>query len=141
VCVPGSVEVPGLLEVEAHPTVWQLVSTVEGQLAPGTSWASLLRATFPCGSVTGTPKVRAMQLIEQLEPVRRGWYCGAIGLLGAGHAALSVAIRTAVLDGGCVDYAAGGGIVADSDIDAEYEETLAKAAAFLGAVGADEVAP
>ncbi len=137
VCLPGSVTVPELLEVEAHPTVWQLVSTIEGRLAPGVGWGGLLRATFPCGSVTGTPKVAAMAIIDRLEPVRRSWYCGAIGFLAPGRASLSVAIRTAVVDGGRVDYAAGGGIVADSDPIDEYDETLAKARAFLDAVNAE----
>jgi para-aminobenzoate synthetase component 1 len=104
-------------------------------LRPGIGWGGLLRATFPSGSITGTPKIRAMQLIEQLEPVRRGHYCGAIGWLGAGAARLSVAIRTAVLSGrGTVDHAVGAGIVADSDPAAEYAETLAKASAFVTAV-------
>ena len=137
VCVPGSVTVPELLEVEAHPTVWQLVSTIEGHLSPGVGWGGLLRATFPCGSVTGTPKVAAMAIIERLEPVRRSWYCGAIGFVAPGRASLSVAIRTAVVDDGRVDYAAGGGIVADSDPADEYDETLAKARAFLDAVNAE----
>lgn len=137
VCEPGTVRVPSLCEVEAHPTVWHLVSTVVGRLRPSTDYVDLLRATFPCGSVTGTPKVRAMQLIDRYEPVRRGWYCGAIGFLGDGRASLSVAIRTAVLHpDGDVDYGAGGGIVADSDPAAEHDESLAKAAAFLTAVNA-----
>lgn len=142
VCVPGSVRVPELARVEAHPTVWHLVSTVTGQLAAGVGYGDLLRATFPCGSITGAPKVAAMRLIEQLEPVRRGPYCGAIGFLSVGRAALSVAIRTAVLHpDGTVDHGAGGGIVADSDPDEEHAETLDKAAAFLTAVRATRVAP
>jgi para-aminobenzoate synthetase component 1 len=142
VCVPGSVTVPRLLELEAHPTVWHLVSTVEGQLRPEVGFGGLLRATFPCGSVTGTPKVMAMQVIDELEPVRRGVYCGAIGFLSAGAMSTSVAIRTASLHpGGRVDYGAGGGIVADSDPAAEHAESLDKAAAFLRAVGATAVLP
>ncbi len=136
VCRPGSVRTRDLLQAEAHPTVWQLVSTVEGELADGVGWGGLLAATFPSGSVTGTPKVRAMQVIEELEPVRRSWYCGSLGWLGPGAASLSVAIRTAVLYDGTVDYAAGGGIVADSEPDLEIAESWAKAAAFLTAVGA-----
>jgi len=135
VCVPGSIHVTDLLEPEAHPTVWQLVSTVAGTLADGVGWGDLLRATFPSGSVTGTPKVRAMQVIDHLEPVRRSWYCGSIGWLGPGSASMSVAIRTAVLSGTVLDYAAGGGIVADSDPELEVAESWAKAAAFLRAVG------
>jgi para-aminobenzoate synthetase component I len=134
VCLTSSVTVPDLLTAEPHPTVWQLVSTVQGRLRDDVGYGTLLRATFPSGSVTGTPKVRAMQLIEELEPVRRGWYCGSIGFLAPGAASLSVAIRTAVLAGDQVDYAAGGGVVAESDPVAEHEESLAKAAAFLSAV-------
>ena len=136
VCRPGTVRTHDLLRAEPHPTVWQLVSTVEGELADGVGWGTLLAATFPSGSVTGTPKVRAMQVIEELEPVRRSWYCGAIGWIGPGAASLSVAIRTAVLSDGRVDYAAGGGIVADSVPELEIAESWAKAAAFLSAVGA-----
>lgn len=134
VCVPGTVRVSDLLTAEAHPTVWQLVSTVEGELRDGVGWGGLLRAAFPSGSVTGTPKVRAMTVIDQLEPVRRSWYCGSIGWLGPGSASLSVAIRTAVLHEGVVDHAVGGGIVADSDPTAEIAETWDKAAAFVRAM-------
>lgn len=137
VCVPGSVHVPALFEVEAHPTVWHLVSSVTGSLAPEVGYGTLLRATFPCGSITGTPKVAAMGLIEALEPVTRGWYCGALGYLSVGAASMSVAIRTATLQAdGVVDYGAGGGIVAESDPTAEHDESLAKAAAFLQATNA-----
>jgi para-aminobenzoate synthetase component I len=135
VCVPGSVRVPRLCVVEAHPTVWHLVSDVVGRLREGLGYGQLLRATFPCGSITGAPKVRAMEIIETLEPVRRGWYCGAVGFLAPGAASLSVAIRTATLHAdGTVDHGAGGGIVADSDPAAEHAESLDKAAAFLRAV-------
>ncbi|MDX1657612.1 MAG: anthranilate synthase component I family protein [Nitriliruptorales bacterium] len=134
VCVEGTVTVPALCEVEAHPTVWQLVSTVSGRLSNGVGWGGLLRATLPCGSVTGAPKVAAMRLIEHHEPVRRGWYCGAVGWLGPGTLRLSVAIRTAVVTEGTAEYGCGGGIVADSDPDAEYEEAVTKAGAFLEAV-------
>ena len=135
VCVAGSVEVPMLLELRALPTVWHLVSRVRGTLLPGTTYGDLLRATFPSGSVTGAPRIAAMRTIRELEPVARGWYCGAIGWLGNGSAALSVAIRTATLRDGVAVYGAGGGIVADSDPDDEVAESLDKAAAFLGAVG------
>jgi para-aminobenzoate synthetase component I len=135
VCVAGSVRVPRLCVVEAHPTVWHLVSDVVGRLRPGVGYGQLLRATFPCGSITGAPKVRAMEVIESLEPVRRGWYCGAIGFLAPGAASLSVAIRTATrFPDGVVDHGVGGGIVADSDPAAEHAESLDKAAAFLRAV-------
>jgi para-aminobenzoate synthetase component I len=137
VCAPGSITVPQLTVVEGHPTVWHLVSTVRGELRPELGYGDLLRATFPCGSITGAPKVAAMRLIDALEPVRRGWYCGAIGFLSVGAASLSVAIRTATLQGdGRVDYGAGGGIVADSDPQAELAECLDKAVPFLRAVEA-----
>ena len=142
VCRTGSVTVPELTALEGHPTVWHLVSTVTGQLLPATGYGELLRATFPCGSITGAPKIAAMTSIEGLEGVRRGMYCGAIGFLSPGQARLSVAIRTAVLHpSGVVDHGAGGGIVADSDPDAEHAETLDKAAAFLRAVAALRVDP
>ena len=136
VCVAGSVEVPTLLELRALPTVWHLVSRVRGTLVPGTTYGDLLRATFPSGSVTGAPRIAAMHTIRELEPVARGWYCGAIGWLGRGSAALSVAIRTATLRDGVAVYGAGGGIVADSDPNDEVAESLDKAVAFLSAVGA-----
>ena len=142
VCRPGTVRAPRLLEVEGHPTVWHLVSTVEGELRPEVGFGELLRATFPCGSITGTPKVMAMTIIEELEPVRRGVYCGAIGFVTAGAMSTSVAIRTARLNrDGTVDYGAGGGVVADSDPAAEHAESLDKAAAFLRAVGAAHAVP
>jgi para-aminobenzoate synthetase component I len=142
VCVPGSVHVPQLTAVERHPTVWHLVSTVTGTLRPAVGYGQLLRATFPCGSITGAPKVSAMRIIEGLEPVRRGWYCGAVGFLSPGAAHLSVAIRTATRHpDGTVSYGAGGGIVADSDPAAEHAESLDKAAAFLRTVGSTTLVP
>ena len=135
VCRPGTVRVPRLCQTEGHPTVWHLVSTVTGELADGVGYGALLRAAFPCGSVTGTPKVRAMALIDALEPVRRQWYCGAYGFVAPGAMRTAVSIRTATLShDGRVDYGAGGGVVADSDPQAEHEESLDKAAAFLTAV-------
>jgi len=136
VCIPGSVHVPDLLDLRALPTVWHLVSRVRGTLQPGTTYADLLAATFPSGSVTGAPRLAAMQVIRSLEPTPRGWYCGAVGWLGRGSAALSVAIRTATLRDGVAVYGAGGGIVADSRPDDEVAESLDKAVAFLTAVGA-----
>jgi para-aminobenzoate synthetase component 1 len=134
------VRVPELCRLEAHPTVWHLTSEVTGTLREDVGHGALLRATFPCGSITGAPKLAARALIERLEPVTRGFYCGAVGLLGAGHASWSVAIRTAVRHGdGTVDHAVGAGIVAGSDPAAEHAETLAKGAAFLRAVGGEPV--
>lgn len=136
VCVPGSVHVPELLTLHALPTVWHLVSRVRGTLSAGTTYGALLAATLPSGSVTGAPRLAAMIEIRALEPVPRGWYCGSVGWLGHGGAALSVAIRTATLRDGQATYGAGGGIVADSDPDDEVAESLDKAVPFLAAVGA-----
>jgi para-aminobenzoate synthetase component 1 len=130
-CVPGSVAVPRLFEVEHHPTVHHLVSTVTGRLRPECDAIDLLRGSFPGGSVTGAPKRRAIQIIEELEPHRRGVYCGCIGYVGFdGAMDTSIAIRTLVHADGIARFWAGGGIVADSDCEAELRETEDKAAAL-----------
>jgi para-aminobenzoate synthetase component 1 len=122
--------------IEAHPTVYHGVATVEGTLRTDVTFVDLLCATFPGGSVTGAPKIRAMQIIEELEPVRRGAYCGAIGYLaGDGAIEFNVAIRTMTVKDGLVHVPVGGGIVADSEPAAEYEETLVKARAMFDALG------
>jgi len=131
-CASGSVQVPKLFELESFAQVHHLVSTVTGQLAPGRDALTLLRDCFPGGSVTGAPKQRAMQIIEQLEPHRRGVYCGAIGYIGFdGNMDSNITIRTLVYANGEIRFWVGGGIVADSLADAEYQETLDKAAAML----------
>jgi len=131
-CAPGSVHVPELFEVESFANVHHLVSTVEGRLAKGRDALHLLRDCFPGGSVTGAPKQRAMQIIEQLEPHRRGIYCGAIGYVGFdGNMDSNIVIRTLVYAENKVRCCAGGGIVADSELNAEYQETLDKASAML----------
>lgn len=131
-CAPGSVQVPHLFEVESYATVHHLVSTVTGELADGRDAIALLRDCFPGGSVTGAPKQRAMEIIEQLEPQRRGIYCGSIGYIGFdGNMDCNIAIRTLVYAGGEIRCWAGGGIVADSEAGAEYQETLDKAAPML----------
>ena len=131
-CKPGSVCVPKLFEVESFANVHHLVSRVEGQLAEGCDALDVLYGCFPGGSVTGAPKLRAMQIIEQLEPDRRGVYCGAIGYMGFdGNMDTNIAIRTLVYSDDEVRCWAGGGIVADSDMKAEYQETLDKASAML----------
>jgi para-aminobenzoate synthetase component 1 len=136
VCVPGSIEVPGLFELESFATVHHLVSTVRGRLAPGRDAVDLLRACFPGGSITGAPKRRAMQIIDELEPVRREIYCGSVFRLGFdGGLDSSIAIRTVLKRGREALYWAGGGIVADSDPQAEYAECLDKAAPFLRLFG------
>lgn len=137
VCRTGSVRVPELCGLEGYASVWHLVSTVTGELAPGKGPVELLAACFPGGSVTGAPKIRAMEIIEELEPVRRGVYCGAIGYMSfSGEMDTSIAIRTLVLAGGEAHLQAGGAVVADSDPQAEYEETLAKARAVIEGLGA-----
>lgn len=136
VCSYGTVKVPELLTLEEYATVFHLVSTVCGTLAPGKDVVDLLKSSFPGGSITGTPKIRAMEIIEELEPVRRGIYTGSIGYLGFdGRADLNIAIRTMVNKGDRVYLQAGGGIVADSDPALEYEETLHKARAMLKSLG------
>jgi len=132
VCRPGSVRVPELFALEQHPTVHHLVSTVLGDLEPGADAVDLVRAAFPGGSITGAPKVRAMEVIAELEPTRRGVYCGSIGYLSAtGAMDTSIVIRTFVLRDGALYFQAGGGIVADSDPELEYRETLDKAAGLI----------
>jgi len=121
-CEPGSVEVPALYTTEPYDTVTQMTSTVEGRLRAGEGHSDILRALFPCGSVTGAPKRRAMRLIRTLEPEPRGVYCGAIGMAGPNTAAFNVAIRTAVIDGDEGTMGVGSGIVWDSEPQSEYEE-------------------
>lgn len=135
VSTPGTVRVPELCLLESHPTVHHLVSTVEAELEPGATAVTLLRAAFPGGSITGAPKIRAMEIIAELEPTRRGVYCGTIGYLSVtGAADFSIAIRTAIIRGGVAHVSAGGGITADSDPAAEYDETIAKARGVLAAL-------
>jgi para-aminobenzoate synthetase component 1 len=138
VCEPGSVTVPGLCTVERHPGLHHLVSTVRGHRRPGTGVDALIAATFPPASVTGAPKPRVLQVIEDLEPVRRGVYCGAIGWIDTARDAgdLSVAIRTFVGAAGETTFGVGAGIVADSDPIREWEETELKGARLLRAAGA-----
>src|SRR5258706_216556 len=128
ICEIGSVKVTQPREIEAHPTVYHGVATIEGTLRPDVTFVDILRATFPGGSVTGAPKIRAMEIIEELEPTRRGPYCGAIGYLAAdGSMEFNIAIRTMIVKDGLVHVPVGGGIVADSNPPADYERTLAKA--------------
>ena len=135
VCEYGSIHVPALCALEAHPGLYHLVSTVRGTLRPDVGLGPLLRATLPPASVTGAPKPRVMQAIEDLEPVRRGVYCGAIGWIDgdAGRAELSVAIRTFTIARGATYFGVGGGIVADSRAASEWSETELKAARLLAA--------
>lgn len=136
VCVPGTIAVPTLCAAEAHPTVHHLVSTVTGELQDGRDALDLLAATFPGGSITGAPKLRAMEVIATLEPTARGIYSGAIGWIGLdGGMGTSIAIRTLVMHDGVATLHVGGGITARSDPGDEYRETLDKARALFAALG------
>ncbi|MDW7711592.1 MAG: aminodeoxychorismate synthase component I [Deferrisomatales bacterium] len=135
VCTYRSVHVPELEAVESYANVHHLVSTVAGRVHPSRDAVDCIRNSFPGGSITGAPKVRAMEVIEELEPTARGAYCGSIGYVDfSGRLDLSIAIRTAVLRAECLHFQVGGGIVADSDPEEEYQETLTKAQAFLKAL-------
>ncbi len=135
-CRPGSVKVSHLFDVESFANVHHLVSTVEGELQAGKDAFDLLQGCFPGGSITGAPKLRSMEIIEELEPHRRGVYCGAIGYLSRhGDVDLNVAIRTAVHRNGKLTFFAGGGLVADSDGENEYQETLDKVSPLLDLFG------
>lgn len=139
VCRAGSVRVVDPGSIEAHPNVFHRVATIEGRLADGVTWRDLVLASFPGGSVTGAPKVRAMQIIDELETVPRGVYCGAIGWIGLdGDMGMNVAIRTMVHVGDRVYVHAGGAITWDSDPDREYAEILAKARGMFQALDASD---
>jgi aminodeoxychorismate synthase component I len=135
VCEFGSVQTPEIAKLEKFAQVQHLVSTVEGRLRREVTHFAALAACFPGGSITGAPKFRAMEIIDALEPVSRGPYCGAHGYLGFNRESqLSITIRTALCKDGRAHFNVGAGIVADSDAAAEYEETLAKAKGFLAAL-------
>lgn len=137
ICEFGTVQVPDLMRLEKYSHVQHLVSTVEGRLRPGVTHFDAFASCFPGGSVTGAPKIRAMEIIDELEPLSRGPYTGALGYLGFNRESqLSITIRTASVKNGRACFNVGAGIVADSDPEAEWEETLAKGAAFRTAVGA-----
>ncbi len=135
VCAYGSVQVPAVCRLESYRTVHHLVSEVVGRLRPGLGPIDLLRAAFPGGSVTGAPKVRAMEIIAELEPAARGPYCGSLGYIGFdGSMDTNILIRTFTIGRGWMQFPVGGGIVADSMPEAEYEETLHKAEGLLRAL-------
>jgi para-aminobenzoate synthetase component I len=141
VCRPGTVRVPELFALEHHPTVHHLVSTVVGEIEPGSGAVELIRAAFPGGSITGAPKVRAMEIIAELEPTQRGVYCGSIGYVSAtGAMDTNIVIRTYLALNGQVYFQAGGGIVADSDPELEYRETLDKARGLIETLVESQVA-
>jgi para-aminobenzoate synthetase component 1 len=140
ICELGSVVVERRRDLERHATsdaaLFQATATVSGALRRGTTLHDVFAATFPGGSITGAPKIRAMQIISELEGRRRGVYCGSIGFISdSGHAAFNIAIRTASISRGIISYGVGAGIVADSDPAAEWRETLDKAGVFLKAAG------
>lgn len=135
VCVPGSVKVTELFEVEEYATVFHLVSNVEGDLEEGKTVMDLMEAAFPGGSITGAPKLSAMQIIDELEHGRRNLYTGSIGYLTLdGDCDFNIVIRTALYQGGAYHLGVGGGITCESDLEFEYEETLQKAKAILEAL-------
>jgi para-aminobenzoate synthetase component 1 len=142
VCEFGSVHVPELVRLERFPHVQHLVSTITGRLRPDQTHFSAFASCFPGGSVTGAPKIRAMEIIDELEPVTRGPYTGAIGYLGFNRESqLSIAIRTAISHGGKIHFHAGAGIVTDSAPESEFDETMAKAAGFIAALHQGETRP
>ena len=131
----GSVAVDGLYQLERYKRVMHQTAQVRARLAEGNDVFDALEATFPGGSITGAPKVRAMEIIEELEPTRRGAYCGSIGYIGFdGNAEFNIAIRSLQLKAGWMDYQVGGGIVWDSDPVDEFEETQAKGRAIREAL-------
>lgn len=142
ICEFGSVQTPEIARLERYPHVQHLVSTVEGRLRPGMSHLGALASSFPGGSVTGAPKIRAIEIIDELEPVSRGPYTGALGYLGFNRESqLSIIIRAALRLDGAAYFQTGAGIVADSDPAAEYDETMAKARGFLEALRLDAPRP
>ena len=137
VCEIGSVRVPELIVLEKYSTVYHLVSTVVGKLPKNFDRIDLLKAAFPGGSITGAPKIRSMEIIDELEPTKRSVYTGAIGYLSfTGNMDLNIVIRTFIVHNGKAYFQVGGGIVADSDPESEYQETLDKARALFDALGA-----
>jgi anthranilate synthase component 1 len=139
VCKFGSIQVPEFMVVERYSHVMHIVSQVEGQIAPDKTAFDLMRATFPAGTVSGAPKIRAMQIIAEKEPVQRGFYAGALGYFGYdGNLDSCIMLRTALLKDGKIHIQAGAGIVADSDPVAEYQETINKASALFKAVAMAE---
>lgn len=138
ICTPHSIDVPTLCNLESYASVHHLVSTVTGELAAGEDALTLIRACFPGGSITGAPKIRAMEIIAEIERVAREVYCGAIGFIGFnGQMDTNIAIRTVTIDDGQAVFHAGGGITAMSDPEAEYDETLAKAQRIFEAFRAE----
>jgi anthranilate/para-aminobenzoate synthase component I len=142
VCEYGSVQVPELAKLEKFAQVQHLVSTVEGRLRGDVTHFAAFASCFPGGSITGAPKIRAMEIIDELEPITRGPYTGALGYLGFNRESqLSILIRAAVVKNNLAHFHVGAGIVADSLPEAEYDETLAKAAGFFRALECGDLSP
>ena len=137
-CAIGSVYVPKLFDIESFPNVHHMVSTITGKLRENRTAIDLLRGCFPGGSITGAPKIRAMEIIEELEPHRRGIYCGSIGYISFdGNMDTNIAIRTILHKNHCMFFYAGGGLVYDSEVNAEYQETFDKASAMTELLNQD----
>jgi para-aminobenzoate synthetase component 1 len=135
ICLPGTRRVTQPRTIETYPTVFHAVATVAGRLREGISFCDVLKAMFPGGSITGAPKIRAMEIIDETEPTARGVYTGGIGFIGIdGTACLNIAIRTIIITRGRAFAQAGGGIVADSDPEAEWQETITKARALIAGI-------
>jgi anthranilate synthase component 1 len=142
IAAPGTVRVERLMEVERYSHVMHISSTITGRLAEGCSGLDALRAAFPAGTVSGAPKIRAMEIIAELEPDRRGVYAGALGYVGFdGNLDMAITLRTVVITEGMAYVQVGAGVVADSDPSREYQETLAKAGAMFRAVEMAESMP
>ena len=138
VCKTGSVKVTEMYHIEDYSTVFQLVSTIEGELEEGIHALDCIKAAFPGGSITGAPKIRAMEIIDEIEPTQRNVYTGSIGYVGFnGDADLNIVIRTILQKDDTAYFQVGGGIVWDSDAEMEYEETLVKAKALIEALQAE----
>ncbi|HBE83352.1 MAG TPA: aminodeoxychorismate synthase, component I, partial [Blastocatellia bacterium] len=144
ICTYGSVKVESLCDVEEHPSLFHLVSTISGELRSNVSFSEIIRAVFPCGSITGAPKIRTMEIIDQIETADRGLSMGSIGIyIPEGFPGLepaiqlNVAIRTMVIKDKRAVFNVGGGIVIDSDPECEFAESMLKAAALLSAIGCE----
>jgi para-aminobenzoate synthetase component 1 len=135
ICVPGTRKVVQPRTIETYPTVFHAVATIAGRLREEISFCDVLKAMFPGGSITGAPKIRAMEIIDETEPTARGVYTGSIGFIGVdGNACLNIAIRTIIIKNGRAFAQTGGGIVADSKPEAEWQETITKVKALLAGV-------
>ena len=136
-CVPGTRKVTQPRTIETYPSVFHAVATVAGKLRDNVNFCDILKAVFPGGSITGAPKIRSMQIINETEPTARGVYTGSIGYIGLdGSVCLNIAIRTIIIKNKSAYVQTGGGIVADSDPMAEWNETLVKARALLAGIAA-----